>query len=189
MVVDAQASDSRTEVGGWLPCLDEWRNAVPRKSCCVSLDVRPEDIPRGFVRDRKPAQTISTLEALAVLFSLKPFRGAPTRGTATTNHLDRQQGNRSVLNKLMTARYPSSALVMELAAEMKEKPSQGAGPMDIRVVQPRGSLFSERGHESVQPRTGASCGTSHAEVARPRPSIFEMGLFAEKAHDRAKRRG
>ena len=93
--VDAQASDGQTVVGGWLPYLD-----------------------------RKSSQIISTLEALAVLLSLKLFAapqpdGQKRRVTILPTWTD-SRGNGSVLNKLMTTRYPSSALVMELDAEMKK---------------------------------------------------------------------
>ena len=52
---------------------------------------------------------------------VESFRGAPTQGTATSSdrpsHLERQQGQRMCTK--MTTFYPSSALVMELAAEVK----------------------------------------------------------------------
>ena len=121
--VDAQASDGRTGVGGWLPYLDEQGSADPKESRWFSLEVRPEDFPWVFVRGRKPSQIISTLEALAVLLSQKLFEarqpeGQRSRVTILPTWTD-NRGNGSVLNKLMTTRYPSSALVMELAAEMK----------------------------------------------------------------------
>ena len=71
--VDAQASDGRTGVGGWLPYLDEQGRADPKKSARFSLEVRREDFPWVFARGQKPSQIISTLEALAVLLSLKLF--------------------------------------------------------------------------------------------------------------------
>ena len=52
------------------------------------------------------------------------FRGAATRGTAVSSNHPSQwtdnRGNGSVQNTLLITRYPSSALVMELAAEMKK---------------------------------------------------------------------
>ena len=118
--VDAQASDGRTGVGGWLPFLDEQGRADPKKSAWFSFEVRPEDFPWVFVRGRKPSQIISTLEALAVLLSLKLFAapqpdGQKRRVTILPTWTD-NRSNGSVLNNLMTTRYPSSALVMELAA-------------------------------------------------------------------------
>ena len=69
----------------------------------------PTGTPQGFlwvfVRGRKPSQIISTLEALAVLLSMK---------------LAKQGNHPSHTDKLMTTRYPSSALVMELAADVKK---------------------------------------------------------------------
>ena len=114
--VDAQASDDRTVVGGWLPHCDEQGRADPRQCYWFSLEVSPEDFPWVFARGKKPSQIISTLEALAVLLSLRLFatrqpEGQRSRVTILPTWTD-NRGNGSVLNKLMTTRYPSSALVM-----------------------------------------------------------------------------
>ena len=122
--VDAQASDDQTGVGGWLPHVNDQGRADPSQSAWFSFEVSPEDFPWFFVRGRKPSQIISTLEALAVLLSLKLFaakqqEGQRSRVTILPTWTD-NRGNGSVLNKFMTTRYPSSTLVMELASEMKK---------------------------------------------------------------------
>ena len=104
--VDAQGSDDRTGVGGWLPNSDEQGRGDPRQSYWFSLEVTPEDFPWVFARGKKPSQIISTLEALAVLLSLKLFatrqpEGQRSRVTILPTWTD-NRGNGSVLNKLMT---------------------------------------------------------------------------------------
>ena len=151
--MDAQASDDRTGVGGWLPYLDEQGKAVPKRSAWFSLEVCHKDFPWVFCqRGRKPSQIISTLEALAVLFSVKLFAAQQPeeqrkRVTILPTWTD-NRGNGSVLNKLMTTRYPSSALVMELAAEMKKSNVKAQVEWTPRE-------FSRGGR------------TSHSQVARP----------------------
>ena len=67
---------------------------------------------------------ISTLEALAVLISLKVFfRELPSEGRTSVQVVPTWTGNRgnlSALKKLMTTRYPASAVVMELASHLKK---------------------------------------------------------------------
>ena len=68
---------------------------------------------------------ISTLEALAILISLKlRFGDAPdsddTKVLIAPSITD-NRGNGAVLNKLMTTRFPSSALLMEMGSYMKAR--------------------------------------------------------------------
>ena len=111
-------------MGGWLSYLDDQGRADPSQSAWFSLEVSPEDFPWVFIRGRKPSQIISTLEALAVLLSLKLFVAQQPEGHRSRVNIlptwTDNRGNGSVLNKLMATRYPSSALVRELAAEMKK---------------------------------------------------------------------
>ena len=72
-----------------------------------------------FEKGGKPALVVSTLEALAVLVSLKASHGseAPEHGTKVTWTDNR--GNGSALNKMMTTRFPASAVLMELSEHMR----------------------------------------------------------------------
>ena len=68
---------------------------------------------------------ISTLEALAILISLKlRFGDAPdpddTKVLIVPSITD-NRGNGAALNKLMTTRFPSSALLMEMGSYMKAR--------------------------------------------------------------------
>ena len=85
--------------------------------------VEREHFPWVFEKGSKPAPVISTLEALAVLVSLKAFYGseAPDHGTKVTvapTWTD-NRGNGSALNKMMTPYFPASAVLMELSEHMR----------------------------------------------------------------------
>ena len=77
-----------------------------------------------YEKGGRPALIISTLEALAVLISLRLFFG----GTAS-QHRSKimvaptwtdNRGNGSALNKLMSTKFPASAVLMELATYTKK---------------------------------------------------------------------
>ena len=113
--VDAQASSQRTGIGGWFPVADEEGNLVPWMSSWFSLEMRKED----------SSLVISTLEALAILIALK-LRFGDSRDTSETRVLvvpsvTDNRGNGAALNKLMSTRFPSSAVLMELATYMKSR--------------------------------------------------------------------
>ena len=69
--VDAQASDSRTGIGGWFPALDEDGRLSTWRSSWFSLEIIREDFPWVFEKGNRPSLIISTLEALALLVALK----------------------------------------------------------------------------------------------------------------------
>ena len=118
--VDAQASESRTGIGGWLPVLNTQGIPDPWLSPWFSVEIAPEVLPWVYEKGGKPSLIISTLEALAVLVSLKMFYGEqPESGkkkvTVAPTWTD-NRGNGSALNKLMTTKFPASAVLMELSA-------------------------------------------------------------------------
>ena len=65
--VDAQASETRTGIGGWLPTLRADGTIDTKASPWFSLEIREEDFPWIFEKSGKPVLVISILEALAVL--------------------------------------------------------------------------------------------------------------------------
>ena len=78
-----------------------------------------------FEKGNRPSLVISTLEALAILIALKiKFGQEPdaddTRVLIAPSITD-NRGNGAALNKLMSTRFPSSAVLMELASFMKAR--------------------------------------------------------------------
>ena len=114
--VDAQASESRTGVGGWAPVkhrsgeLDTWLSPG------FGYELSRAEWPWIFEKGDKLALIILTLEVLAVLFSLKLFFGdVPGRGRTKIQVVDRSQGQRFSLEHA----YLSSAVIMELSCYLK----------------------------------------------------------------------
>ena len=84
--VDAQASRERTGIGGWLPLCDESGRISTARSPWFSLEITRDMLPWVFAKGDKPALVIATMEALAVVVSLRAFYGkrVPNRRTRVT---------------------------------------------------------------------------------------------------------
>ena len=123
--VDAQASDSRTGIGGWFPALDEDGRISTWKSSWFSLEITRVDFPCVFEKGDRPSLIISTLEALALVVALKiRFGQDPDPNemrVLIVPSITDNRGNGAVLNKLMSTKFPSSAVLMELASFMKHR--------------------------------------------------------------------
>ena len=119
--VDAQASEGRSGIGGWAPVRNEEGKLDPWLSPWFSYELTRKDWI--YERGDKPSLVISTLEALAVLISLKLFFGnEPKKGRTKVQVIPTwtdNRGNGSVLNKLMSTKFPSSAVIMELSCYLK----------------------------------------------------------------------
>ena len=121
--VDAQASDDRTSVGGWLPAAGPDGRPDPAYSYWFSEEVTEQDFPWVSRKDGKAASVIATLEALAMLLAVRAlFPGAQgnkrTTLTVVTSYTD-NRCNGSLLNKLMSSKYPLSALLMEFSEQLR----------------------------------------------------------------------
>ena len=123
--VDAQASSQRTGIGGWFPVANSSGTLDPSLSDWFSLEITKDDFPWVFEKGDKPSLVISTLEALAILVSLKLRFGnledVDDRRVLIVPSVTDNRGNGAALNKLMSTRFPSSAVLMELATFMKAK--------------------------------------------------------------------
>ena len=128
--VDAQASDSRVGIGGWLPSIRSDGSIDTWSSYWFSLELKKDAWPWIYEKSDKPSLIISTLEALAVLVSLLLFFDSPPREgrrrvqvspTWTDN-----RANGSALNKLMTPKFPASAVLMEMAMQLKKRSLQAS---------------------------------------------------------------
>ena len=78
-----------------------------------------------FEKGDRPSLVISTLEALALVIALKIRFGQDpdpdeTRVIVVPSITD-NRGNGAVLNKLMSTKFPSSAVLMELASFMEQR--------------------------------------------------------------------
>ena len=126
--VDAQASGVRTGIGGWFPRRGDGGNIEPKLSPWFSLEITQEEWPWVFAKSQKASLIISTLEALAVLVALKlrygeePGRSKERVRIAPT--LTDNRGNGAALNKLMTTKFPASALLM-VRAVVEWAPREG----------------------------------------------------------------
>ena len=96
--VDAQASNSRTGIGGWFPARDQDGHLSPWLSSWFYLEIAQEDFPWILEKENRPSLLISDTLVLIV-------------PSITDN-----RGNGAALNKLMSTRFPSSAVLMELAS-------------------------------------------------------------------------
>ena len=85
-----------------------------------SPEITSDEWPRVFEKSSKPALNNPMLEALAVLVALKVYNDEePSRNRSSIRIVPTtadNQGNGAALNKLMTTRYPASAVLMEHAA-------------------------------------------------------------------------
>ena len=123
--VDAQASHARTGMGGWFPALDEEGRISTWKSSWFALEITRADFPWVFEKGDRPSLIISTLEALAMVVALKvKFGQEPDPNemrVLVVPSITDNRGNGAALNKLMSTRFPSSAVLMELASYMKHR--------------------------------------------------------------------
>ena len=120
--VDAQAADGRTGVGGWLPAEGPDGRPDPSQSYWFSEEIRAQDFPWVFKRDGT-ARVIATLEALAMLLAVRAFfpdaqRTRRTKLVVIPSYTD-NRGNGALLNKLMSRKYPLSALLMEFGEQLR----------------------------------------------------------------------
>ena len=151
--VDAQASDDRTGVGGWLPVLGPDGRPDPQSSPWFSEEITEHEFPWVFAKDGKSSRVIATLEGLALLLALRSFypslpSGARTKIVLVPSITD-NRGNGSRLNKLMTDRYPLSALLMEFSERATPAHrNQTGGQMGTKGDRRRGGQARERRQRS-----------------------------------------
>ena len=157
-----------------------------------SYEVKREDWPWIFEKDENPALVISTLEALAVLMGLKDFFGdtpLPHRMMVqvTPTWID-NRGNGSALNKLMTTRYPASAVVMELAARLKKMALKVTVQWAPRAGNKEADALANGISDGFNPKLERviPCEDLVWEIL---PEALKMGRDAENEHQAFKRRG
>ena len=120
-----RTSEHRENRDRWLAARCRGRRSTTRTSLWCSHEITQDELPWIYERSGKPSLMISSLEALAVIVALKIFfsSGSPDsrRKVDVIPTWTDNRGNGSALNKLMSTRFPASALLMELATHMKEE--------------------------------------------------------------------
>ena len=190
--MDAQASDVRAGIGGWVPTRGSDGVISVWDSSWFSMEVAQKDFPWVCERGNKPSLVISTIEALAIVVALKLRYGdgghPESKKVMVVPSVTDNRGNGAVLNKLMSTKYPSSAVLMELAVYLKRR--------RIRTIvewAPR-----EFNRESDNLANGITTGFNPALEMKIRPEeitweilpeALEAGRDAERAYGAAKERG
>ena len=129
---------------GWFPARDEKGKLNPWMSYWFSLEITREDHLCTFEKGEIPSLVISTLEALDILVAVKLWFGEEpdsdyTRVLIVPSITD-NRGNGAALNELMSTRFPSSALLMELASYTKARVIENGGRVGSTRVQQRGGI-------------------------------------------------
>ena len=106
-------SEERTGIGSWAPVTTSEGKLDPWLSPWFSYELTRTD-PWIFEKGDQPSLIISTLEALASKFSWRRMTKVQVVPTWTDNRL-----NGSALNKLLSTKFPPSAVVMELSCYLK----------------------------------------------------------------------
>ena len=107
-LVDAQESDLRTVVCGWLLAIGVDGNPDPLVSPWSAGEVREEDFLRVFSGEGNASRAIATLEALAMLLAVRGKIGEDS--SLDRPFLHRQTGNGALLNKLKTSKCPTPSI-------------------------------------------------------------------------------
>ena len=106
-----------------------------------SLEIRKDDFPKVFEKLDRPSLVISTLEALAILVALKlRFGEAPDaddKRVVVVLSVADNRGIGAALNQLVSTRFPSSAVLMELATCTKEEGNADDSCMGAPGIQQR----------------------------------------------------
>ena len=87
------------------------------ESPCFSVEITKAEVPWVYEKDDRPSRIISTLEAFAVIIALKLRYNQERDGSLTKVSIvptvTNNKGNGAALNKLMSTKFPSSAIFMK----------------------------------------------------------------------------
>jgi len=123
--VDAKAEGTDAAIGGWLPARGPEGQLSPGHSRWFAAKVDQTNAPWAFKKNDQPYRFIASLEALAVLSAVVAFGpeegSTPTGITLLVPSWTDNRGNTFALSRLMSTKFPLSAIVMELAAQLEAR--------------------------------------------------------------------
>ncbi len=122
--VDARAEGDAIGLGGWLPTRDGSGVIATSASPWFSFQLDRASAPWAYARNGQPYRSIASLEALAALTAVVAFGDAfppSTDGTLLIPGVTDNRGNRYALSRLQGTRFPLSAVVMELSAQLETR--------------------------------------------------------------------
>ena len=190
--VDAQASSERTGIGGWFPHRGQDGKIDVRRSRWFSLELNEEEWLWVYARGRKPALIMSTLELLAVSVALKLLFGETPRERHTRVQMvptiTDNRGNGALLNKLMSTKFPASAVLMELASYMRRMSLRTVVEWVPREGNKEADRLANGNAEDFDPslRIDVSTSTLSWDIL---PEALEAGEAAERQSQEARERG
>ena len=151
-----------------------------------------EDWPWVYSRGRKPALVISTLEALAVLVALKLLYGETPRERHTRVQIvptiTDNRGNGALLDKLMSTKFPASAVLMELASYMRRMSLRTVVVWVRREGNKEADRLANGNAEDFEPslRIDVSASTLSWDIL---PEALDAGEAAERQSQEAREQG
>ena len=121
---DAKGEENEVVIGGWLCCDGRSTKEAPWFSISLSEVEAPWLFARGHA-----SRTIASSELLATLVAVFLFipvasgneETLPSRGTIKCQGLTDNAGNAFVVSKLMTTKFPLSAVLMQLSTMLSER--------------------------------------------------------------------
>ncbi len=113
---DAKATDTQAFIGGW-----QFHPDGPMAAQWFAMEITKEDFPWIYSKG-SPKKCIAALELLATLLCVKTFGSGEDmrqRNCVLTASTD-NQGNSFIIQKLLTTKYPSIVVLLELTEELKD---------------------------------------------------------------------
>ena len=120
---DAKAENGRAWVGGWFCGSGHTSLTAP----WYAAEVTAQNAPWIFLKSGNPNRVIATLELLGTLLCLVLFReqiGQCTKGGSVARGTTDNQGNSLVTAKLMSTKFPLTAVLTEITEVCRQAQSE-----------------------------------------------------------------
>ncbi len=122
--VDASAEGESIGIGGWEPHVDANGKPSTSQSRWFMVSLSRATAPWAYSRSGEPYRAIAALEAFATLIAVMAFHDpSPSHYDHVLElpALTANQGNEAAVRKLSTNKFPLSAVVMELSAQLEAR--------------------------------------------------------------------